>query len=116
MRAGPLSYSKVIQILNKYYVPATSPNEEAGDLGKGPPAEKAERRRIYDEFLTKKLGVGDVHVYILAPDGRALAGRDAVTAEVPEKVNEVLLRVVSRLLTEPGQPAVAPRPQSSPPP
>jgi hypothetical protein len=115
MRAGPLSDSKVIQILNKYYVPVTSPNEEAGDLGKGPPAEKAERRRIYDEFLTKKLGVGDVHVYILAPNGSAVAGLDIGSAEDPDKEIKVLSQVVSQLHTEPGPPAVAPRPQSSPP-
>ncbi len=115
MRAGPLSNSKIIEVLNKYYVPVTSPNEQAGDLGKGPPAEKAERRRIYDEFLTKKLGVGDVHVYLLAPDGSAIAGLGVGSAEDPDKVYDVLRRVAAQLHTEPGPPAVPPRPQSSPP-
>jgi hypothetical protein len=115
MRAGPLSNSKVIEVLNKYYVPVTSSNEEAGDLGKGSPAEKTERRRIYDEFLNKKLGVGDVHVYILAPDGHAIASLDIGSAEDADKEYELLRQVVARLHTEPGQPAIPPRPQSFPP-
>jgi hypothetical protein len=116
LRAGPLSNPKVIELLNKYYVPVTTSNVDTGDRGTGPPAERTERFRIYGEFLAKKLGVGDVHVYILASDATAIVGMDIGNAMDSGKVMEVLSQVVSRLHTEPGLPAVTPHPQSLPPP
>ena len=59
MRAGPLSNPQVIELLNKYFVPVTSANE----------LQDGDRYRIYHEFAAKKLGIGDVFVYVCAPDG-----------------------------------------------
>jgi hypothetical protein len=47
-------------LLNQYFVPVTSRNEETEATGTAPPAEKKERSRIYNEFYAKKLGLGDV--------------------------------------------------------
>lgn len=115
MRAGPLSNPKIIDLLNRYYVPVTSSNEEADDGGTGPPAEKAERKRIYLDFYAKKLPLGDVNVYIVGPDGSSVAGLDINSANNPEKMAALLTRVVSQLHTEPGPPAVKPHPQSAAP-
>jgi hypothetical protein len=116
LRAGPLSNPKIIELLNKYYVPVTTSNVDTGDRGTGLPAERTERFRIYGEFLTKKLGVGDVHVYILAADATAIVGMDIGPAMDSRREIEVLSEVVARLHTEPGPPAVTPHRQSLPPP
>jgi hypothetical protein len=115
LRAGPLSNPKIIDLLNRYYVPVTSSNEEADDGGTGPPAEKAERQRIYLDFYAKKLGTGDVHVYILGPDASSIGGLDINIANDPEKMAALLKKVVAQLLTQPGPPAVKPHPQSAAP-
>jgi hypothetical protein len=96
-------------------VPVTSSNEEADEGGTGPPAEKAERQRIYLDFYAKKLGTGDVHVYILGPDASSIGGLDINSANDPEKMAALLTKVVAQLLTEPGPPAVKPHPQSAAP-
>jgi hypothetical protein len=96
-------------------VPVTSSNEEADEGGTGPPAERAERKRIYLDFYAKKLGIGDVHVYILAPDVSSIGGLDINSANDPEKMAALLTKVVAQLHTEPGPPAVKPHPQSAAP-
>jgi hypothetical protein len=93
----------------------TSSNEEADDGGTGPPAEKAERKRIYLDFYNKKLGIGDVHVYIVGPDGSSIGGLDIYSASDAEKMAAYLTQVAAQLHTLPGPPAVTPHPQSSPP-
>ena len=115
MRAGPLSNSKIIDLLNRYYVPVTSSNEEADNGGTGPPAEKAERQRIYLDFYAKKLPLGDVNVYIVGPDGSSVAGLDIGSAMDAGKLSAFLTRVATQLHTAPGPPAVKPHPQSAAP-
>jgi hypothetical protein len=101
--------------LNRYYVPVTSSNEEADEGGTAPPAEKAERRRIYLDFYQKKLGIGDVHVYVVGPDGASVGGLDIGSANDPEKMAAFLTGVAAQLHTGPAQPAVKPHAQSAPP-
>jgi hypothetical protein len=72
-------------------------------------------RRIYGDFLNRKLGVGDVHLYILRPDGSSLAGLDPGSAMNPEKLEPFLTGIVHQLGTTPGSPVIKPRPQSIPP-
>ena len=115
MRAGPLSNPKIIDQLNRYFVPVTSSNEEADNGGTGPPAEKAERQRIYLDFYAKKLPLGDVNVYIVGPDGSSVAGLDIGSAMDADKMSAFLTRVVTQLRTVPGPPAVMPHPQSAAP-
>jgi len=80
-----------------------------------PAQARAEVRRIYADFLNRKLGVGDVHLYILKPDGSSLAGLDPDSAMNPEKLEPFLTAIVHQLGTTPGSPLVKPRPQSIPP-
>jgi hypothetical protein len=112
LRAGPLSTPKIIDLLNHYFVPVTSSNEEADDGGTGPPAEKAERKRIYLDFYGKKLPLGDVNVYIVGPDRTSIGGLDINSANDPEKMAAFLMRIITQLHTAPGPPAVKPHPQS----
>jgi hypothetical protein len=115
LRAGPLSNPTIIDLLNRYYVPVTSSNEEAENGGTGPPAEKAERQRIYLDFYAKKLPLGDVNVYIVGPDGSSVAGLDIGNAMDAGKLSAFLTRVATQLHTTPGPPAVMPHPQSAAP-
>jgi hypothetical protein len=72
-------------------------------------------RRIYVDFLNRKLGGGDVHLYILKPDGSSMAGLDPGSAMNPEKLEPFLTGIVHQLGTTHGTPVVKPRPQSVPP-
>jgi len=107
MRAGPLSDSKVIDLLNRYFVPVTMPNEAADPSG--------ERGRIRGEFAEKKLGLGDVHVYVIGPDRAAIAGMDIGSALDTGKQTAFLTGVVDRLHVAPGPPVFAPHPQAAAP-
>jgi hypothetical protein len=105
MRAGPLSNPKVIELLNRYFVPVTSVNEFPDD----------ERVRIYHEFADKRLGIGDVHVYVVGPDGVAIAGLDIGSAMDSDKEIVFLNNIARQLNLQPGPPVFAPHPQSTPP-
>jgi len=106
----------VIELLNQYFVPVTSRNEEADDAkGTAPPEEKKERNRIYLEFYSKKLGIGDVHVYIVAADRSAVASMPVVKAEDPAQLIPFLEGIAAKLNLKPGPPAIKPHPTSRPP-
>jgi hypothetical protein len=105
MRAGPLSNAKVIELLNRYFVPVTSANELRDD----------ERVRIYHAFHAKGLGIGDVHVYVVGPDGNPIGGLDIGSAMDSAKEIAFLNSVIVQLGTEGGSPIFPPHPQSAPP-
>src|SRR5689334_15525168 len=111
MRAGPLSDSNVIAILNRYYVPVYTSNEISGSSGSGPAEERAARNQIYSAFVNAHLSTGDVHVYILAPDGRPAASLNIDQAMDTGQLTAALRRVVKELGTEPGEPVIEPKPQ-----
>jgi len=102
MRAGPLSNPQIIELLNRYFVPVTSANEIPDD----------ERVRIYHQFGDKGLGIGDVHVYVVGPDGAAIAGLDIGSAMESDKEIAFLSKIAKQLHTQPGPPVFAPHPQS----
>ena len=60
MRGGSLSHAKVVELLNAYFVPVYTSNEDYRDGGAAPPDERAELRRIQQEGYRKKLSVGTV--------------------------------------------------------
>ena len=72
--------------------------------GSAPAAEKAARQRIYLMFINAKRPVGDVHIYILTPDGQPLDGMNVSEAT---KNNQNLLvfleRIVQNLHQAPGE-------------
>jgi hypothetical protein len=117
MRVGPLSNSKVISLLNHYFIPVYVSNEDY--FGKGAMAsaeERAERQRLVAEFGNKGLGTGDVHVYILSPDGHAAAGLDIGSAMDTNRLTQLLEGVVKKFGTRSGEPVIPPAVQSSMPP
>jgi hypothetical protein len=71
--------------------------------------------RIYLEFHSKKLGIGDVHVYALAPDKSAIASLSINLAQDPAKMIPFLQSVVDKLHVAPGPTAIKPHPTSVPP-
>jgi len=115
MRAGPLSNSTVISLLNRYFVPVYAVNEDYRDGGTQPPEEKAEYNRIYKEALATKLSAGTVHVYILSPDGHAIDSLHVATAAKTERLIDLLERTIKRLKVQQGKALVAPALQSAPP-
>jgi hypothetical protein len=79
------------------------------------PSTRAEIQRIYGEFLAHKLGASDVHVYIVRPDGSALAGLDIGASQDPQQLRHFLTETSRTLATTPGAPLIKPHPQSTPP-
>jgi hypothetical protein len=116
LRAGPLSDQRVISLLNSSFVPVSAPNQDyvAAD-GKAPPADRAERRRIYGTFIERKLGAGDVHIYVVTGDGQPVEGLGVGEAGQQDNLYNFLSRVAQKLLVKPGAPAIEPHPQSAPP-
>jgi hypothetical protein len=51
-------------------------NQLVGPYQAEPEQARAEVRRIYGDFLNRKLGVGDVDLYILKLNGSSIAGLD----------------------------------------
>lgn len=112
MRAGPLSNTKVISLLNQYFVPVYTVNEEYSDKGSAPPEEKAERSRIFKEGYAAKMSVGTVHVYILGPDGHLIDTMHVAQAAKVENLVALLEKNVAKLQVVKGEPVVAPVNQS----
>jgi hypothetical protein len=106
----------VIELLNRGFVPVTSANELFKANGTASAAEKAARTRILGEFTRSKLGTGDVHVYIVAPDGSAVGGLDIGKALNTETMIAFLETTLAKLHTGQGPPVIKPRPRSVPPP
>jgi hypothetical protein len=115
MRAGPLSDDEVIQLLNQYFIPVYSSEQESGPRGVGPSEEKAENIRIYKEAVRQPCGAGTVHVYILNPQGQVIGGLHVAEATHGNALAELLKKTVQDLQTAPGPPVVTPTPQSRPP-
>jgi hypothetical protein len=85
---------------------------EAG--GSAPPDEKAERHRIYVSYLQAKRPVGDVHIYILTPDGQPLDGMGVAQATNDDhSLLDMLSRIAKTSHKEPGEPVVKPAPQNT---
>lgn len=115
MRAGPLSDEKIISLLNQYFIPVFSSEQETGPRAPGSSAEKAEHIRIMKESVRMPCGAGIVHVYILNPQGQVIDGLQVAQATHGDALEEMLQKTVQDLHTTPGRPVVMPTPQSRPP-
>jgi len=115
MRAGPLSNKKVIDLLNGYFVPVYTVNEDYGKNGIVPKEEKEERERIFKAGYAAKKSVGTVHVYVLAPNGDLLDTSHVAEAAKPKKLIALLEKTAADLKLTAGSPVVTPRPQSEAP-
>jgi hypothetical protein len=101
--------------LNSSFVPVFAPNEDYTGAGIAPPAEKAERQRIYGDFISRRMGAGDVHIYVVTGDGQPVEGLEVAKATQPDVLYSFLQRVAAKLSVKPGGPAIPPHPQSAPP-
>jgi hypothetical protein len=115
LRAGPLSDPKVIEILNSSFVPVYAANQDYDGPGKAPPAEKAERGRIYGTFLRGGLGANDVHIYVVTGAGEPVESLGVANATQEGVLYAFLQSVAAKLSVHPGGPAISPRPLSAPP-
>jgi hypothetical protein len=115
MRAGPLSNTKVVSLLNRYFVPVYAVNEDYRKGGSAPAAEKAEYLRIYHAALKAKLSTGTVHVYILDSKARPIDSLHVATAAKVDRLLDLLERTIKKLGTPEGKPLVKPSPQSAAP-
>jgi hypothetical protein len=112
MRAGPLSNKKVIDLLNSYFVPVYTVNEDYSRKGIAPKEEKEERERIFKAGHAAKKSVGSVHVYILKPSGEFYDSMHVAEAAKAKKLIELLERSASELKVAAGAPVIKPQPQS----
>lgn len=116
MRVGPLSNSKVISVLNRYFVPVYVSNEDYfGQRATASADERAERQRLTGDFSSKGLSTGDVHVYILSPDGHAAGGLDIGSAMDTGRLMQLLESMIQKFGTPAGEPLIKPGAQSSAP-
>jgi hypothetical protein len=67
------------------------------------------------EFFNRKLGIGDVHVYIVGFDRVGIASLPLNEALENGKMIAFLQGIVARVNVPPGPPAIKPHPQSRPP-
>lgn len=112
MRAGPLSSPQVVDLLNRHFVPVFISNEDYDREGPALPEEKAERDRIVREALRGGLSAGTVHVYLLGTDGHPFASLHVAKATKPDRFVQLLEQTVHERKIAPGEPLIAPGPQS----
>src|SRR6185436_17446009 len=111
MRAGPLSKKTVSDMLNQYFVPVYTSNEDYRDGGAAPPEERAAYEKIYHAALTKKLSAGTVHAYVLSPDGEPVDSLHVADAARGDNTLDMLRRAIERFHVKPGAGLVTPRAQ-----
>ena len=116
MRAGPLSNTNIIGLLNQYFVPVYVVNEDYSRKGPAPAEEKAELQRIFKEGHATKKSVGSVHVYILNPEGHFIDSLHVAEAAKPKVLSAMLQKTVQELKLRPGAPVTKVQPQSTSPP
>lgn len=115
MRASSFSDSKVIELLNRYFVPVYVANEYFAEWANPPRNELAEYKRIHAETLKAGLATYSVGVYLLTPKGCVLDTLHVVQAAKPDQLIAMLERAVDKLKTRPGTALVPPAQQSKPP-
>jgi RNA polymerase sigma factor (sigma-70 family) len=114
MRARSLNDDRVIALLNRYFVPVYSCNEDRRD-GTASAEEKAEGDRIYHTTIEAKMDSGTDCVYILTPDGKIFDSIRMRTASYANPLVERLEQIVQKLGLTAGT-AVAPIKSQMPPP
>ncbi|HKQ39748.1 MAG TPA: hypothetical protein VJ063_16845 [Verrucomicrobiae bacterium] len=115
MRAGPLSNTNIIALLNQYFVPVYVVNEDYAKNGCAAAEEKAELQRIFKEGHVAKKSVGSVHVYILNPDGKLIDSMHVAEAAKPKVLTAMLQKTMTDLKLRPSAPVAKVHPQSAAP-
>ena len=100
--------SRVVAALNSLSVPVYLANDMlAGE-------EKAALQAIHREGFAKKLSVGTVHCFLLAPDG-ALLDTIHVAQATPQRIMAMLDQEAKEQAVRPGKPLIPPVPLALPP-
>jgi hypothetical protein len=124
MRASSLSNAKVIDLLNRYFVPVHVDGVYIKENASVPVEEKKAYQAVFQQFYQMnkenraagkpEFSVGSVHAYVLAPEGKPMASLHVAEAK-PDAVADMLQRAVKTLKTPAGKPLIQPCPQSAPP-
>src|SRR5262245_56643782 len=124
MRAGSLSIDKVIELLNRYFVPVLADGTYLEHCEAAPSEVKEAYRRVFQALHRanqerKKAGepllsVGTVHAYVLTPEGESFDALHVASC-TPDAVIAMLQRAVEKLQPTAGKPVAEPRPLSAPP-
>jgi hypothetical protein len=114
LRASSLSSTKVIDLLNSYFVPVALRNQDFDNEGAASAAEKSEKERIYRDALKAGMHAGTVCVYLVSPEGMPMAVAPANEDLVydPDRLAELMLRVVRQLNVVKAMPSVEVKPHS----
>jgi hypothetical protein len=114
LRASSLSSTKVIDLLNSYFVPVSIRNQDFDVEGAASPEEKSEKARIYRDALQTGMHAGTVCVYLVSPEGRPMAVAPANEDLVydPDRLAELMLQVVRQLNVVKADPTLAAKPHS----
>lgn len=109
-----LNHPRIVDLLNRYYVPVVTSNEDYHDGGPASPQERAALARIRREGYQKQLSVGTVHVFVLGPDGHL---RDTlhVAQANPTALGDLLEKHARALGTAGGAPVAQPAAPAPPP-
>src|SRR5258708_4174278 len=120
VRAGPLSNDKVIDVLNHYFIPVVTSNDDYNKNGTASPEDKAARIRIakdsknvekfYKLEVTADYNVADIVCYIVAPNGKVHSTLRLPDCSVAEKVAEFLEEAIRALHVKPGPQVLVARP------
>lgn len=94
-------------------MPVFTSNEDYAERGSAPADERAALQRIRQEGLRKRLSVGTVHVFLLAPDGSLLDTMHVASVN-PGTLAERLERQAKALGTRGGAPVIRPCPPAAP--
>ncbi len=108
MRAVSLSHPEVIELLNSSFVPVYTTNDDYSEKGSAPPKEKRLLAEVHRQGYEKKLSVGTVHGYVIAPTGELLDSLHTVDVAKPEKLLAMLRGTVAKLRTVAGKRLVQP--------
>jgi hypothetical protein len=121
MRASSLSNTKVIDLLNHYFIPVHADGVYYQHNEAVPADEKAAYQRIFQELYRvdrenqkagkPRLSIGTVHAYVLTADGQPFASLHVGEAK-PDAVIAMLERAVQELKAPQGKPVVKPVPQA----
>jgi hypothetical protein len=111
VRAGPLSNDKVIDLLNRFYVPIYISTDDYEEHGHAPEVEKKEFVRLFGDINEAKKGMG----YVLTPEEKVNETFVSSPAVTPEQVIAFLESGIKKLGLQPGEPLGKIAPQAPPP-
>src|SRR5262245_52738752 len=91
-------------------------NQDSAEDGTAPAEEKAAKNRVYRDALAAGLKASSVCAYLIAPDGKpvAVAPLNEDVATDPDRLAELMERVIRDLNVTKGDPLVKPKAPSAP--